>query len=167
MPLLTNDEWRVLLAESLDRAVKGQACRLVAYVFMPELVHILVQPTVVKARIDLLLKAIKAPFSVRIRRRLEEADSPLLERLMVRERPGIHCFRFWQEGGGYDRNLRSVKAVDAAIAYIHENPVRRGLCIRSTDWRWSSARHYYGDGQEVLRADGSPTIHGLTWDFYA
>jgi putative transposase len=122
MPLLTNDEWRMLLAESIDRAVKGHSCRLVAYVFMPEHVHILVQPTVVEVRIDLLLKAIKAPFSVRIRRRLEEVGSPLLERLTVRERPGIHCFRFWQEGGGYDRNLRSVKAVDAAIAYIHETP---------------------------------------------
>jgi putative transposase len=166
-PLLTNDEWRRLLAESLDRAVKGQSCRLVAYVFMPEHVHILVQPTVVELRIDLLLKAIKAPFSVRIRRRLEEAGSPLLERLTVRERPGVHRFRFWQEGGGYDRNLRSVKALEAVIAYIHENPVRRGLCIRSTDWRWSSARHYYGDEQEVLRDDAPPTIHGLTWDFYA
>jgi hypothetical protein len=55
----------------------------------------------------------------------------------------------------------------AAIAYIHENPVRRGLCIRSTDWRWSSARHYYGDELGILRGDGSPTIRGLTWDFYA
>jgi len=167
MPLLTNDEWRMLLAESLDRAVKAHSCRLVAYVFMPEHVHILVQPMLVDVRIDLLLKAIKAPFSVRIRRRLEEADSPLLERLTVRERPGVSRFRFWQEGGGYDRNLRSVKAVETAIAYIHENPVRRGLCIRSMDWKWSCARHYYGDGQEVLRTDVKPTIHGLTWDFYA
>ncbi len=167
MPLLTNDEWRRFLAESLDRAVHGQSCRLIAYVFMPEHVHLLIQPTVPDFRIDLFLKAMKAPFSARIRKRLEDVRSPLLERLTVRERPGVHRFRFWQEGGGYDRNLRSVKTVEAAIAYIHENPVRRGLCIRSTDWRWSSARHYYGDEPGVIRADEPPTIHGLTRDFYA
>src|SRR4051812_22923441 len=112
---------------------------------MPEHVHILVQPTKPDARIDLLLKAIKAPFSARVRRRLEDARSPLRERLTVRERPGVYRFRFWQEGGGYDRNLRSVEAVEAAIAYIHENPVRRGLCKRPTDWRWSSARSHLED----------------------
>jgi putative transposase len=166
IPLLTNDEWRHLLAESLDHAIHGQSCRLIAYVFMPEHVHILIQPTSHDLRVDLLLKALKAPFSRRIKRLLEAAGSPLLERLTVLERPGNHCFRFWQEGGGYDRNLRAVKAVEAAIAYIHENPVRRQLCERAADWRWSSARHYAHDRQGASRIEVPPTIHGLTWDFY-
>src|SRR3954447_9666118 len=127
MPPLTNDPWRRLPAESLDRAVRGQSCRMVAYVFMPEHVHILVRPTVAEVRIDMPLKSIKAPSSVKIRRRLEDVGSPLLERLIVRERPGVDRFRSWQEGGGYDRDLRSAKAVEAAIASIHEDPVRRGL----------------------------------------
>ncbi len=166
LPLLTNDEWRHLLAEGLDRAVCGQSCRLIAYVFMPEHVHILVQPTTDDVRIDLLLKAIKRPFSSRIKRLLEQSDSPLLARLTVRERPGVQGFRFWQEGGGYDRNLRSVKAVESAIEYIHQNPVRRGLCDRPTDWRWSSASHYEDDGQGRSRLNHPPMIHGPTWDFY-
>jgi REP-associated tyrosine transposase len=165
MPLLTNDDWRNLLAESLDRAMIAQSCRLIAYVFMPEHVHVLVTPAGHGARIDLLLKAIKGPFSARIRRLLEEVGSPLLSKLTIRERPGVHCFRFWQEGGGYDRNLRSEVAVMAAMNYIHENPVRRGLCRGSTDWRWSSARHYRDDGR--LSEHLAPaTIHGLTWDFF-
>jgi len=163
LPLLTNEEWRQLLAESLDRATQGHSCRLVAYVFMPEHVHILVQPTTNGFRVDLLLKAMKAPFSARIKRRLEDAASPLRERLTVRERPGVDRFRFWQEGGGYDRTLRSV---EAAIAYIHENPVHRRLCERPTDWWWSSARHYREGYQGSMRPDGPPTIHGSTWDFF-
>ena len=166
MPLLTNDEWRHLLAESLDHAVHGQSSRLIAYVFTPEHVHVLIQPTLHDFRIDLFLKELKAPFSRRIKRLLEAAGSPLLERLTVRERPGAYYFRFWQEGGGYDRNLQSVKAVEAAIGYIHENPVRRQLCERPADWRWSSARHYQGDGQGAVRLELPPTIHGLTWDFW-
>ena len=165
IPLLANDQWLYLLAESLDQAVHGQSCRLIAYVFMPEHVHILVQSASQDFRVDLFLKALKAPYSRRIKSLLEAAGSPLLNRLTVRERPGIHCFRFWQEGGGYDRNLRSVKAVEAAIAYIHENPVRRQLCERSTDWRWSSARHYEQDGREASPLELPPTIHGLSSDF--
>jgi putative transposase len=135
------------------------------YVFMPEHVHLLVQPTVHIARIDLLLKAIKGPFSSRVKRRLEETESPLLGKLTVRERPGVHCFRFWQAGGGYDRNLRSEAAVLAAIDYIHENPVRHGLCRESAGWRWSSARHYRNESG-ISDAGIPPTIHGLTWDFF-
>ena len=166
IPLLTNDEWRHLLAESLDHAIHGQSCRLIAYVFIPEHVHILIQPTSRDVRVDLFLKALKAPFSRRIKSLLEAAGSPLLERLTVLERPGTQRFRFWQEGGGYDRNLRSLKAVEAAISYIHENPVRRQRCERSAHWRWSSARHYEQDGQGAIRPEVPPTIHGLTWDFF-
>src|SRR4051812_5564102 len=80
MPLMTNDPWRRLLAEGLDRAARGQSCRLVGYVFMTNHVDIIVHPTVADVRIDMLSKSIKAPFSVKIRRRLEDAGSPLLER---------------------------------------------------------------------------------------
>ena len=88
MPFLTNDKWRNLLAEGLDRAVCGQSCRPIAYVFISEHVHILVQPTTNDIRIDLLLKAIKAPFSTRIRRCLEDGASPLLERFAEIEDTG-------------------------------------------------------------------------------
>lgn len=95
MPLLTNDAWRRVLAESLDRAMQGQGFRLVAFVFMPEHVHLLLFPTGPEARIDLLLKAIKQPFAFRIKQRLLASRSPLLGRLTVRERPGVVRFRFW------------------------------------------------------------------------
>ncbi len=96
MPLLTNDEWRRMLAESVGRAIQGHDFRLVAFVFMPEHVHLLVYPTTHEPRLDLLLKAIKRPFSFRIKRALAAARGPLLGELTVRERPGVERFRFWQ-----------------------------------------------------------------------
>ena len=50
--------------------------------------------------------------------------------------------RFWQPGGGYDRNITSTEALRAMIEYFHANPVRRGLVARAEDWQWSSARWY-------------------------
>jgi hypothetical protein len=76
------------------------------------------------------------------------------------ERPGKTCFRFWQEGPGYDRNLTTSTAIEAAIEYIHMNPVRRGMVNRAVDWRWSSASWYLLDPprQQLLRL---PVIHGM------
>jgi putative transposase len=50
--------------------------------------------------------------------------------------------RFWQPGGGYDRNVVEIAAVHQIIEYIHANPVRRGLVACAEDWEWSSARWY-------------------------
>jgi putative transposase len=73
-------------------------------------------------------------------------------------------FRFWQEGPGYDRNLNSESAVLASIDYIHANPVRRGLVEQARQWKWSSARWFESNGQEI-DAD-LPTIHGLPFGFF-
>jgi len=61
----------------------------------------------------------------------------------VKERPGKYCFRFWQEGPGYDRNILSANAITASIDYIHLNPVKRGLCTRAVDFKWSSAQFHF------------------------
>lgn len=86
---------------------------------------------------------------MRIKRLLTASRSELIEELIVRERPGKIAFRFWQEGGGYDRNLMSGDAVRASIEYIHMNPVRRGLSERASDWAWSSWGQWHGEGSEV------------------
>jgi putative transposase len=61
--------------------------------------------------------------------------------------------RFWQPGGGYDRNIDSVKTLGAIIDYIHANPVRRGLVLRPEDWPWSSACWYAGHRDVHLKMD--------------
>jgi hypothetical protein len=107
------------------------------------------------------LKQLKQPFS----KLLKGASSPLLKRLTVRERPGKMCFRFWQEGTGYDRNLFTPAAIQASLDYIHNNPVQRGLCRKAVDWKWSSARYYLLDPPGEQFPD-LPHIHGLqdAWD---
>ena len=69
-------------------------------------------------------------------------------------------YRFWQRGGGYDRNVVEPVTVYHQIDYIHNNPVRRGLCENSEDWPWSSARFYEGRLDVPLRMDPLPTLDG-------
>jgi putative transposase len=99
-------------------------------------------PAVAPSNVEDLLFAIKRPYSYRIKQRLIEQRSPLLQTLTVRQRPGVMTFRYWHEGPGYDRNLKEARSIVAAIDYVHMNSVRRGLCERCTDWKWSSARYF-------------------------
>jgi putative transposase len=105
LPLLTSNPWRAMLGVAIDRAVAGHAYRLAAFVYMPEHVHLLVYPLADASPISELLRAIKRPYSFRIKKLLEESHNPLLEKLTIRQRPGVTTFRYWQEGPGYDRNL--------------------------------------------------------------
>jgi putative transposase len=111
MPLLTNDLWRTVLSRSIDNALDRHGWRLVAFVYMPEHIHLLAYPLPVHSDVDALLKAIKRPYSYRIKKLLEKTNSSLLNRLTIRQRPGITTFRYWQEGPGYDRNLTTRHSV--------------------------------------------------------
>ena len=161
MPLLTNDAWRGHFARGLDEAVAAGRLHLVAFVLMPEHVHLLLWPTLpdtTAESISRFLAAVKVRTSQAVKADLEVSGSRLLSRLTIRERPGRMVFRYWQEGPGYDRNLQTEEAVTASTEYLHLNPVRRGLCRSAVDWRWSSARWYASDGA-IVDAD-LPTIHG-------
>jgi putative transposase len=76
-----------------------------------------------------------------------------LEKMTDRQPCGKVTHRFWQRGGGYDRNLRSVPDVHEKIKYIHENPLRRGLVARAEDWPWSSARAWATGMNQPIRID--------------
>jgi len=164
LPLLTNNAWRAALSRSIDDAGQVLGCHLAAFVYMPEHVHLLVWGVVKKEDVSQLLARIKQPVSSQVRKDLEAGSSRLLGRLMVRERPGKTVFRYWQEGSGFDRNLFTIQAVQASLDYIHLNPVKRGLCLKARDWRWSSARYYESDGAE--RDELLPTIAPLPAEFW-
>jgi putative transposase len=166
LPLLTNDDWRRKLAQSIDRAMVRWKFHLHAFVFMPEHVHLLVYPFGCDddPPIDSLLKAIKRPYSFRIKQILIKNKSSLLQTLTVRDGADGEVFRYWQEGPGYDRNLNQPRSVLASIDYLHLNPVRRGLCERADQWKWSSARWYLSDGQH--QDDDLPHLERLPAELF-
>ena len=147
LPLLGRAEWRDAFVESLGAARDRLGFRLIAWVVMPEHVHLIVVPG--ERPIPDVLRAIKQPVAQRAIRRWKEKDAKVLRRIEVGE--GRH--RYWQAGGGFDRNLRDQDDLAEKVAYVHHNPVKRGLVERATDWRWSSARWYAGERDGVLTID--------------
>ncbi len=58
-PMLTNDVWRGILARSLGAALGDEGFGLVAFVFMPEHVHLLVMPKARTSKVSRLLARTK------------------------------------------------------------------------------------------------------------
>jgi putative transposase len=94
-------------------------------------------------RFSQFLQAVKEPVARRAVKYLRENSHHWLDRITVREGDRIR-HRFWQPGGGYDRNVTDTETLRAMIEYIHANPIRRGLAAKAEDWEWSSARWYAG-----------------------
>lgn len=81
MPLITNDVWRKLLCQSIDRAVERWSYRLIAFVLMPEHLHLLVLPTTKMVEVDRLLSAVKRPTSIEIASALAIQASPVAPKI--------------------------------------------------------------------------------------
>ena len=155
-PLLADDRSREFMVDALARARQTHDFELWAYVIMPEHAHVLLLPRRADYRIAAILKSIKRSVARRAMRQLRASAPNALEAFRVMRPSGRVEFRFWQQGGGYDRNLINTDAAWAAVEYIHLNPVRRGLADAPADWRWSSARWYDGSTDVVLSMDGCP-----------
>ncbi len=149
LQLLGTTVLREAFAEQLEVVHRRGAFQLIAWVVMPEHVHLLLTPSLPDWPVPRILTAIKRPFAERLIRRWRQRDAPILQRLFV----AGQCYRFWMRGGGYDRNIDSEPAVCAAIDYMHANPERKGLVRTAEQWRWSSARWYEDDRSGPVTLD--------------
>jgi putative transposase len=156
LPLLSKDRTREWFIAALDRARDLHAFDLWAYVIMPEHAHILLLPRSDVYDISAILKSIKQPVARRATDFLAATAPDFLEKLRVERSDGSVEHRFWQAGGGYDRNIINPTTAWSAVRYLHENPVRRGLVERATDWEWSSARCYAGLSDVRLKVNAAP-----------
>lgn len=136
LALLGTPETRDVFIESLVAARERYGFKLMAWVVMPEHVHLLIVP--VAEPVPIILRSIKQSTSQRILYRWKESGARVLGRLNI----GDGRSRFWQAGGGFDRNVRNTDEFIRTVEYIHQNPVTRGLVGTQTDWQWSSARSY-------------------------
>jgi REP-associated tyrosine transposase len=160
LPLFSRDRSRQWMLQALELGRERRQYDLWAYVVMPEHVHVVLWPRhgVV---ISEILTTIKQSVSKRGLLWLRIHAPAFLDRIKDVQSNGRVICRFWQRGGGYDRNLRSVDDVHEKIEYVHLNPVRRGLVDRPEEWAWSSCRAWQ-TGQDVPIAIDRQSVPTLT-----
>ena len=110
-PSLRNEMAQALFIKHLDAARVKHGFQLLAYVVMPEHVHLVLLPPD-GMKLGLVIREIKSKMA-----REYFATS-------VIKTNGEHVF--WQKRC-YDHNCRSEDTVREKIIYCHNNPVKRGL----------------------------------------
>jgi REP element-mobilizing transposase RayT len=100
----------------------GERYRLLAWVVMPNHVHVLIETNGDYLLSD-VIQGWKSYTSSMANKRLGRKGS------------------FWQREY-FDRYIRDDAHLQACIRYIHQNPVKAGLVSRAEDWPYSSARRF-------------------------
>ena len=116
---------RDIVVSALERARAKYRFRVYGFVVMLEHVHLLVSEPE-QGMVANAMQSFKISWALRTAR--------------FREFEGRRS-RLWQKRS-YDRNVRDYGEFVEKLRYIHRNPVKRGLCARPEDWKWSSFRHY-------------------------
>jgi putative transposase len=137
LPLLGEPEHRDLLEWAVEQARVRYGFYLCGYVVMPEHVHLLVSEPEGKP-LATAVQAIKQSVS----RRLIGGRA-----------------HFWLERY-YDFNVFSESKRKEKLAYMHHNPVARGLCAEPGEWQWSSFRHYATGERGVIEIESGWTARG-------
>jgi putative transposase len=157
LQLLNRDRVRRWVIEAIDEARRKHEMDLYAYVVMPEHLHLLVRSQRREYDMGRFRADLKRPVSRKAKSFLEQAGETVwMNRLSVRSH-NRSVFCFWLPGGGFDRNITERDSLRRIAEYIHNNPVRRGLVLRPTDWAWASAGYWAGMADPVLAMDPFPS----------
>ena len=142
---------RQYFGEAVIKAREKHRFDLWAYVVMPEHVHLLIWPREDNYSISKILNTIKQSVSRRVLIYVRKHKLPTLKLMATgqKDRP----YRFWLDGGGYDRNITSLKVLSSVFDYIHNNPVERGLVATTGDWEYSSAAEWEGSRESPIPID--------------
>jgi putative transposase len=152
-PFLSKDRSREWLVNAIEQARSKHRFHLWAYVIMPEHVHLLIWPTLPNYSISSLLKTIKQSVSFKALDFVNKEAPGFLAQMRDAQPDGAVTHRFWQRGGGYDRNITEPKTIWSTMEYIHANPVRRELCRYAAEWPWSSFQEWERPGAGPLKID--------------
>ncbi len=114
--LFQNEGWAKLFIDSLYH-YRGSAYLLHEFVVMPEHVHIVITPL---TSLEKAVQFIKGGFSYRAKKELGSN------------------MEIWQKGFS-DHRIRDASDYAIHRIYVHQNPVRKGLCARAEDYPYSSA----------------------------
>jgi putative transposase len=117
--LLQKDQYASLLVDCLLHYRDQGKFALHAFVIMPDHAHIVLSPLDAHT-VERSVQFIKGAFSYRMRKELGYQGA------------------VWRQSF-HDRRLRDEQALSAAIAYTHQNPVRRGLVSNEASYQFSSA----------------------------
>lgn len=129
-----------IIIESLLFCCKKYQASILAYVLMPNHIHLLIHFIDGKNRVN-FMRDFKKFTATQIRKEVEKTDTKLLEK--IRYRKGKQVFKIWQDR--FDElYLESKELLELKMDYIHNNPLQEhwNLVKEPKLYEYSSALFY-------------------------
>jgi len=148
LPVFVSEVACKIVTESLNYCHREKALRTNAFVIMPTHLHVIVFDT---AGDTARLQQTLADFRKFTGRSLSDycmQHGPGCFVQTLREKcTKDRARRFWQPSR-HPEGIESEGFWRQKLDYIHENPCRKGLVRRASEWRFSSAAYFAADGAE-------------------
>ncbi len=141
LPLLADDKYKNIIIDSLQFLVNNKRITLNAFVIMINHIHLIWQalPGYNPSQIQLSFMKFTAQ---QIKFELQKDNPASLEKFRV-NKPDRN-YQIWKRES-LSIELFSDAVFKQKLGYIHENPVKAGLCKYPEDYHYSSA-HFYQTG---------------------
>nr|WP_262920498.1 transposase [Chryseobacterium timonianum] len=146
-----------IVINALDYCIKNKGMSIFGYCIMLSHVHLLFRSE--KGEPSELIRDFKG-FTVRVLLKAIEENSQESRKewlLWMFEKAGkrnsnVKKYQFWQQNNK-PIEVWSLKVFEQKLNYIHQNPVESGFVMEPWEWKYSSARNYCDDYQEILEID--------------
>lgn len=139
LPVFRTDPIKIVTCNALDEARKSGGFLILAYVIMPDHLHLITDCPTTSADVLRYVKGLTGRRVIDCLR--EHGYESSLEKLRHEQWKRKHTYSLWQQ----EKNVFSIFSEAMfmqKVNYIHLNPVRVEMCDSPIDYRWSSARFW-------------------------
>ena len=155
--LFTRMEYFDIVINSLDYCRKNKGLIIFAYCIMPSHIHLLFRSA--DGKPSELIRDFKGFTSKKLIEAIKENNQESRKEwiLWMLKKAGernsnIKNHQLWQQNN-QPIEIWSLKVFEQKLNYIHQNPVESGFVIEPWEWKYSSARNYCDDFEDVLKID--------------
>ena len=144
--VLADDSYKMIVVDSIRYCQMHKGLTVYGYCIMPNHVHMIIQATDERSVSD-ILRDLKTFTSKAIIKKLESEKPDGYIKILDRfEEAGkslkrIKKYKVWQDGN-HAEWLYSNWFIKQKLNYIHNNPVKAGLCSEPWEYIFSSATNY-------------------------
>ncbi len=142
--LLNQVKYKQIIIDSLSFLSKEKRVKIYGFVIMDNHIHIIWQGTTLHSLKHTQLSFMKYT-AQQIKFDLIKYNPDLLPYFMVEAKD--RNYQFW-ERNSLSVDIMSSEVFIQKLNYIHNNPVKAGLCNNRIDYKYSSVKHYAGISYE-------------------
>jgi len=137
-PLLKEDKYKDIIIESLRFLVKEKRVIIYAFVIMSNHIHLVWQIQAGNTKENVQRDFLKFT-GQQLKYDLQKNNAALLQSFSVRSKD--RQYQFW-ERRALSIDLFSEAVIFQKVSYIHNNPVKAGICSLIELYKYSSAKFY-------------------------